>query len=155
MNIDVTFDVILVKESVLDKSKPVYICGPMRGRFLHNFPNFFRVANKLREQGYVVYNPAEADMADCFCPTYPDVETEENNARLRDIIKRDVELVSKSGTIIVLPGWSTSDGSLIEIQAAQDIGIKIVYCKSRVDTYADGCYNVLCVGEGKWGDEGD
>ena len=39
----------------------VYVAGPMRGIPEFNFPAFFAAADKLRGDGFAVFNPAERD----------------------------------------------------------------------------------------------
>jgi hypothetical protein len=41
----------------------IYVAGPMRGIPEFNFPAFHDAAARLRNEGHVVFNPAERDIA--------------------------------------------------------------------------------------------
>lgn len=81
----------------------VYLSGPMTGVPDLNRPAFNAAADQLRAMGMKVINPAEL----------PDVATWEEAMRI-DL----AQLVTDCHALIMLPGWHTSKGALIEIYVA-------------------------------------
>lgn len=101
----------------------LYIAGPMRGRRLHGFPEFFEAALRLREQGHVVYNPAEHDMAQGFDPSLPiDHEDQVFKLDLAKTLNHDAHLILRSDGLVLLPGWEDSVGARFEFVLAYHTG---------------------------------
>jgi len=81
----------------------LYLSGPMRGFPLHNYPLFNEVANKLRQQGYEVVNPAE-------------ISTE--GVPRETCMLRDLKVLLGCESVAVLPGWEMSPGAGVEVATA-------------------------------------
>lgn len=95
----------------------IYLAGPMRGRPMHNFPLFMQVAMELREQGHVVLNPAEQDIAQSF-----DYHREDAPFDLAAAFEWDFNAVLRSEAIVLLPGWQQSAGAAAEVIMAANLG---------------------------------
>lgn len=93
----------------------VYLSGPMRGVVDHNFAAFESATQWLRDQGYEVWNPHEHEKS---MPTHGDKEFSEM-MWLRDTFRQDFDAVFDCDTIALLPGWTYSEGSIGEFQAAK------------------------------------
>lgn len=104
--------------------RAVYIAGPMRGKHLYNFKTFATVAMFLREEGIVVYNPAERDMAAGFQPHLP-LDHPDQRFDLEEAFSWDFWAITEAEGIVLLPGWETSDGTKKEIVLAQGLGKRI------------------------------
>ena len=85
----------------------VYICGPMTGLPLENYPAFNAEAARLRTIGYHVENPAENPVQNTW------------QAYMRQALAQLV----KCDAVALLPGWKASRGARIENQLAVDLGI--------------------------------
>ena len=93
-------------------NKRIYISGPMAGVKDYNFPLFFSVANRLRELGWDVINPAEqfGGYRDGMWGFYIGVARD-------SIIECDA--------LTLLEGWEDSDGAVCEKALAQKYGLDI------------------------------
>ena len=89
-----------------------YLAGPMRGIKDENTPMFNKVATMLREYGYTVFNPAEANDGDL---SFEECMTVDLDA-----------VVNKGANVAILPGWRKSLGSNVEVFSAYVCG-KAVY----------------------------
>ena len=94
--------------------KTLYLAGPMRGKWLYNFSDFMEAANKLRQAGYRVLNPAEMDHGAGFNEYYdtPDDEF------LRAAVVRDRAAIDRSDGVALLDGWDDSEGARDEVAYA-------------------------------------
>lgn len=101
--------------------KSVYVAGKMRGCTLYNFQAFADAAMTLREQGVIVFNPAERDLAAGFQPHLP-VDHPDQVFNLADAFSWDFWAITQSEGIVLLPGWETSEGTKKEIVLAQGLG---------------------------------
>lgn len=109
--------------------KKVYLAGPMSGYKDYNFPAFFVAANKLREQGYEVFCPAEADLED-FGSMEALVEAFEKNPiqNYKDRLRIDLNyIVDEATAIALLPGWTASKGANAEFAVANAIGLEVIH----------------------------
>lgn len=106
----------------------VYIAGPMTGHPDFNFPAFRAAATQYRDQGFDVISPAELDEQADFDPT--GLTGNENLAlhgmSLRNILARDLELVSTVDGLILLKGWEQSKGATAEIALAAALGLWVI-----------------------------
>lgn len=103
-------------------SVTVYVCGPMTGLPLHNFPAFFRAAIFLRSSGFTVINPAEAAMAQDVDPSQPITDVQYNA-----FLEIDLQAIREHAQMIVrLPGWEESKGATQELDLASQLGLPIV-----------------------------
>lgn len=113
----------------------VYLAGPMSGIAEFNFPAFHAGAKKLREQGYIVFNPAEADeerhgkeFASSFSKKGDVKEAEANGFSLRDALAADTHFICKeANAIAMLPGWEASGGARAEWALAHALRLKFIY----------------------------
>lgn len=93
------------------KNLVIYLSGPMTGLPDWNFPEFNRVAKKLRALGAVVLNPAETDGGN-------------NTSHPRKYYMRfDIELLLKANSIVVLDGWQKSRGAKVETDIAKELDL--------------------------------
>lgn len=110
----------------------IYIAGPMRGFEDGNFPSFDRQEKILKNQGWVVINPAEMDRTegsppnghDNFDPSsdYSDQEF------MREALERDSVAICRECTALyMMSGWEKSKGAKAEWHIAKAIGLDIYY----------------------------
>lgn len=85
----------------------------MTGRPDFNFPEFHRVAQRLRDRGHEVFNPAEAHGGETGLP-------------LSRYFELDLPEVCRADAIAVLPDYTSSKGTMIEVGLARHLG-KPVY----------------------------
>lgn len=99
----------------------LYLAGPMHGRPRFNFPAFMDAANRLRVAGYLVHNPAEADIIrDGF---NPDRDTPRP---LSYYMPKNERAINDCDGVALLPGWETSDGTGLEICIAFRAGLPVL-----------------------------
>lgn len=89
----------------------VYVAGPMTGYTDHNFPAFNKAADKLRSQGYTVFNPADHGVVE--------------GATWEDYLRFDITKLIQCDTIYLLEGWENSKGAQLELLIAQKLNMKI------------------------------
>jgi hypothetical protein len=108
----------------------VYIAGPMSNIPLYNFPEFFRAAKILKDEGYEVRNPAVMSINTWInkgiIKTFDDwqagCEIElKNPLPLSVYMRNDYRMLSYCDAIAFLPGWLSSKGALIEFEAAKNM----------------------------------
>ena len=96
-------------------SKTVYIAGPMSGIPEFNFPAFFAAEEKLRAEGYKVWNPANKEQEkELDEEAYKDGNAEKAVAAgfdFKECYLWDVSKVIESTAIYMLPGWENSPGA--------------------------------------------
>lgn len=110
----------------------------MRGIKDFNFPTFFKAAKELREQGHMVFNPAERDTnAHGAEPLKSETGSELEVAQklgyktgmqlARECFLADTAFICTSAdAIYVLPGWQTSRGAIAERALGIALGLEIV-----------------------------
>ncbi len=98
----------------MPRIESLYLCGPMSGLPQFNYPAFFEAAERLRDVGYIVRNPA--DNPPPKCGTYP--------GWIRLAL---AQLVQCNG-LAYLDGWESSTGAHIEIRVARDLTMPIKHC---------------------------
>lgn len=95
--------------------KSIYVAGPMSGYPNFNFPAFFEAADKLRKEGWIVYNPAnkedEAIIGEEAMKTGDLAKAQAQGFNFRDAYRWDIECVIKADAIYMLPGWEDSPGA--------------------------------------------
>lgn len=94
----------------------LYICGPMRGIPLFNFPAFHAAADRLRALGHEVVNPAARDESKGFDPAKDEAQP------IEVYMREDLSLVCGCDGVACLPGWRESTGARREVQVAQWCG---------------------------------
>jgi len=93
--------------------KRIYISGPMTGVPEHNFPAFNAAADKLRQAGWEVINPAENFGGKTNLP--------------REVyLRKDVMQLAQCMAIAMLPGWQESRGASMEYFVARELGMEII-----------------------------
>ena len=93
--------------------KVVYISGPMTGVKKYNYPLFNKVAKKLRTEGFTVINPAEF-----FEGT--------GKATREQYMRESIKAVLEVDKVVLLPDWDKSQGALLEVLVAKELGLEIV-----------------------------
>lgn len=92
--------------------KRLYIAGPMTGLPDLNFPAFHAAAERLRDEGWEVINPAELN---------PDPATQ-----WRDAMRVDIKALVDCHAIALLPGWRRSKGAFLEYTIAATLGLGVI-----------------------------
>jgi len=97
----------------MTKPGRIYIAGPMTGIPKHNFPAFHAAAERLRQAGWEVVNPAEnfGGQTDLPRETY---------------LRADVALLVTCNAIAMLPGWEDSQGAKLEYLLARELGMPVL-----------------------------
>lgn len=89
----------------------VYVAGPMRGKPDLNRASFAMAAEKLRREGFTVFNPAAANL---------------DNLPLHRIMSHVLSQLCECEAITMLPGSWRSGGARIEYLLARYLGLKII-----------------------------
>jgi hypothetical protein len=90
----------------------VYLAGPIKGRSNYH-EKFAEAADKLRMEGYTVFNPAAAN---------------QEGRPLRKIMAYLLTwLAEEADAIAMLPGWYWSGGARVEWLLARYLKLKIIY----------------------------
>lgn len=90
-----------------------YIAGPMTGLPEFNYPAFHAAAEELRAKGVEVENPAENDSG--------------SSGKSWDFyIRLALTQLLKCDTILLLPGWETSRGAVLERHVAEALGMEVI-----------------------------
>ena len=100
----------------------IYLAGPMRGFSLHNFPAFEAAAAALRSLGHEVFSPAEHDLVAGF---NPELTMEEQGFNLKEALLTDLAWVAEAETVVVLPCWECSRGTMAEVHTAWALDIPV------------------------------
>ncbi len=112
----------------------IYLAGPMRGIPNFNFPAFEKASTMLREQGHIVFSPAERDIeqhgAD-FAEDNPNGDNElaakEHGFNLREALAADTQWIClNADAIALLPGWVLSEGASTERSLGKALGLTII-----------------------------
>ena len=102
------------------KRLKVYIAGPMRGLPDFNYPTFNFYAERAREAGFAVVNPAEI-AAQFGTPE----EINGNRALLAAVVAAELHALDTCNAICLLPGWEKSVGAKRELARALQLGLSI------------------------------
>jgi len=97
----------------MDHPKHIYIAGPMTGLPEHNFPAFHAAADRLRQAGWDVVNPAENFGGRTDLPR-------------EDCLRADVALLVDCDAVAVLGGWEDSRGAKLEYLLARELGMPVL-----------------------------
>lgn len=90
----------------------IYISGPMTGIKDLNYPEFNRVDELLRRQGYHTFNPAKINGADDWT--------------WQDYMKECIKALPDCTHIYMLEGWAKSKGARLESLVAWELGLEIM-----------------------------
>lgn len=108
----------------------IYLAGPMRGIAHFNFPAFHFAAAKLREQGHIVFSPADNDIEKNgdFSGNYStgsEDQLEKDTAwTIRKALADDTAWICRNAdAIALLPGWEKSTGANAELSLAKALGL--------------------------------
>lgn len=96
-----------------EKDTIIYLAGQMRGKENLNFDAFAEYAKKLRDQGYVVINPAEKVNG------YKDLPREW-------FMQYSAQQIILADAVALMPSWEDSPGAKIEAWFAQQLGKPVV-----------------------------
>jgi hypothetical protein len=106
-----------------------YLAGPMSGHPQFNHPLFRTIAQRLRDAGYMIVNPADLDSVALQRAA---LESNDGDASVveeligeswGDVLARDVKVIADEiDEIIVLPEWWTSRGARLEVYVAYITG---------------------------------
>lgn len=116
-----------------DKSKTIYVAGPMRGVEYFNFPAFDAATARLTAEGWTVISPADIDRDYGFDAL--DLPPHTNWDDLSDVdvtreecFDRDIDAIrNQCGAIYMLKGWQNSTGAQAEYWCAKWLGLEIHY----------------------------
>jgi hypothetical protein len=101
----------------------LYLCGPMRGYPLFNFPAFDAAAASLRAVGYEVFSPADHDRS-VYGELTPE-NAEQVGFDLRGALGADTAWIcAYADGVAFLPGSHRSKGALAEMALADALGIE-------------------------------
>lgn len=105
------------------RQKKIYIAGPMTGYPEFNFPAFYAAEQRLRERGWIVFNPAnKKDEAALDKEAFKTGDAKEAVAKGFDFRKAflwDVSKVIEGDAIYMLNGWAGSAGAKAEHAVAE------------------------------------
>lgn len=101
--------------------KSVYIAGPMTGYEDYNYPAFHAAAERWRDAGWQVFNPAEHEL-----PTAEQEATLTPDEIRALYMRKDLEWVMASDAIAVLPGWQKSKGANVEVAVARILNLPVL-----------------------------
>lgn len=99
----------------------VYLSGPMTGMPDLNFPAFNSYAQRLRQAGYDVVNPAEIN---------PDGEKS-----WQACMRADLAALLTCDALALLPGWAKSAGAHLEMHVAHRVGIEITFADNLLSLH--------------------
>jgi hypothetical protein len=94
------------------RANRVYVAGPMTGIEDFNYPAFNALADRLRQLGYEVENPADHGIVE--------------GAQWADYMAYDLTRLGLCGMIVLLPDWERSQGARLEVLIAERLGMKVV-----------------------------
>lgn len=95
--------------------KAIYLCGPYRGK--NEWEVFLNIstarvwAEDIMRRGWAVYTPH--------------MQTMFSGLEFDEIMRRDLEILSRMDAICLLPGWGRSEGCRMEYDFANKKGIRI------------------------------
>lgn len=113
-----------------------YLAGPMSGKPQYNYPLFLEAAEKMREAGWRIINPAEMDKEEVFEESMAAEETKVLGMgdtvaghTWGDFLSRDVKLIADSDidSIMLLPEWETSKGARLEVFVCMNLGYPVYF----------------------------
>ena len=105
----------------LEPPAVVYVSGPMTGYENFNRGAFELARGFLMRQGFSTLVPGDGEEFD---------EIEQHAWRAAPskrafYLRRDFNMILVANAIVVLPGWTDSEGALSEVRMAQDLGLPV------------------------------
>lgn len=115
--------------------KRCYVAGPMRGIKEFNFPAFNAAAAKLRDAGWIVFNPAEkdnerhgTDISKGNVTGDESIAAQQHGFNLREALALDLDFICREAdAVALLPGWERSKGANAEKATAEALGLEIIF----------------------------
>jgi hypothetical protein len=104
-----------------NRTRRVYIAGPMTGLPGFNFAAFNTKAAELRAEGWHVENPAEHGLID--------------GAERSDYLRWDISRIATCGAIYLLPGWEASKGAALEVHIGKALGVEFLGDEQVADSW--------------------
>lgn len=95
----------------------VYVAGPMTGLPEFNYPAFREAADRLREIGYKVLNPVDAEEHNPT-PGLPQAWDW--------YMRHALGMVLAADGLALLPGWQQSRGANLEVTVAKALGMTVL-----------------------------
>ena len=96
----------------MGKLERIYLAGPMTGYPGHNFAAFHQAAERLKEAGWDVINPAENFGGRTDLPR-------------SSYMRADAAALVECHAIALLPGWEGSRGAQVEYLLAREMGLPV------------------------------
>ena len=96
-----------------------YLAGPMTGIPQFNFPAFIEATAAMRDQGYIIFTPAELDspaVQEAAMASATGNQADVNMIETwGDMLARDVKLITDElDGVVFLSGWAKSKGARLE-----------------------------------------
>lgn len=85
----------------------------MTGLLDYNRPAFDKVAKEFRSKGYTVFSPSEVGDREVIMPR-------------SWYMKKDIEALLNSNSIVLLPDWDKSEGAKLEVEIAKQLEMSII-----------------------------
>ena len=101
----------------------IYLAGPMSKLPEHNFPRFRIVTAQLRALGWQVTSPVE------IC--------EDASLPWGQLMRADIRAMLLCDELVLLEGWESSDGALLELAIAHRVGMPIRQLRDLLQEHAD------------------
>jgi hypothetical protein len=86
----------------------IYVAGPMSGLPDFNYPAFNAAAEQLRQRGYKVLSPVDAEVEN----------TTGQHQEWGWYMRRALRMVLDADALALLPGWEASRGATLEVHVA-------------------------------------
>lgn len=107
----------------------IYIAGPMSGYPKFNFPAFFAIEEKLKSEGWTVFNPAnkEGESGVVTDKSYTKGDSSalmKSGFNFREVYTWDQNRVIEADAIYMLKGWEHSPGAVGEHATAVVMQVK-------------------------------
>ena len=111
--------------------RSLYIAGPMSGREHYGFPAFDEAEARLISDGWIVRSPADHDRSLGFDPEGPPPDA----VTLAEMHRWDMQTITESDAIYMLPGWEDSDGATRELDVARVCGLDVYWADDATPPY--------------------
>lgn len=100
----------------------VYLAGKMSGIEKFNFPEFARIAKRLRKAGYTVFSPHEEETL----PGTDEPDPNKTSQPLPVLLLKDMPHVLNSDGVVAMPNWKDSTGAQFELTVAWNCGKQVL-----------------------------
>jgi hypothetical protein len=128
----------------MKQPKSAYLAGPMRNRPFFNFHAFESAMIDLEARGIKITSPHKMDKDMGFDPTKQDpyeVGIPEG-FNIEECVRRDIQAILETESIIFLPGWETSIGATAERAVAAWL-MRPCYLYPRLEPIPEPCRKSL------------